>query len=149
MAWLNPALPIERHIVAEIADAATEKLIRRCIRKCQRTAPGLLSGTGPANLWDEICVQSQTNSAYLEIYKDQVERFLIDLAAGTTQVEQLAVWLRTYAGECYLQDMKDRTFNPAAVPVSDKEIAKHVLPDLFYDEAMNYENRRIRAMTGM
>lgn len=149
MTRLNHALPIERYIVAEIANAATEKLIRRCIRKCQRMVPGLLSGTGPANLWDEICVQSQTNSDYLEMYKDQVERFLIDLAAGMTQVERLAVWLRTYAGECYLQDMEEQAFTPAAVPVSDKEIAKHVLPDLFYDEAMNYENRRIRAMTGM
>ena len=148
MAWLNPALPIERHIVAEIADAATEKLIRRCIRKCQSTAPGLLSGTGPANLWDEICVQSQTNSDYLEMYKDQVERFLIDLAAGMTQVERLAVWLRTYAGECYQYDTKRPDFDPAAPPVTDRDIEKYLLSEVF-QEAMDYENRRIRAMTGM
>ena len=142
-----PAMPIERYIVAELADAATEKLVRRCIRKCQRAEPGLLSGSGAANLWDEICVQTQTDSDYSEAYKDHVEGLLLTLAAGLTLVERLAVWLRTYAGECYQQDMEGQTFDPAVLSVSDRDIARHVLPDMLY-EAMNYENRRIREMTG-
>lgn len=145
---LTRTIPIERFIVAELADAATEKLVRRCIRKCQQAVPGLLSGCGAANLWDEICIQTQTDSYYSEMYKDHLEGWLVTMAAEMPRLERLAMWLKTYAGECYEQDIEGQAFDPAAIPVSDKDIAKHVLPDVMY-EAMNYENRRIRNMTGM
>ena len=147
MAQVMPPFPIERFIISKIADTATEKLIRRCIKKCQRAIPGVLSGHGVANLWDEICVQTQTNSCLYELYVDHVKDVLKTLIAGLTSVERLAVWLSTYAGECYQQDAEEQTFDSALRSVSDSDIAKHVTPKVF-GEAMNYENRRIREMTG-
>lgn len=145
---LTRTIPIERYIVAELADAATEKLVRRCIRQCQRAVPGLLSGSGAANLWDEICVQTQTNSDYVEAYKDHVARLLPILIAGLTPIERLAVWLRSYAGECYQYDKERPAFDPSSPLFSDRDIENYLLSEVF-QEAMNYENRRIRNMTGM
>lgn len=136
------------YFIQSIADATADTLIKRLIRTMQRSIPGLLADQGAKNLWDELCAQVQNDdSPFSELYSEHVLKLLGKLASELSESERLAVWLVTYQGECFLDQAHEKIRVPAEVPVNNNEIADHLLQDVL-NEAMNYENSRIRVMTG-
>lgn len=139
---------IGQYFIQSIADATADTLIKRLIRTMQRSVPGLLADQGAKNLWDELCAQVQNDdSPFSELYSEHVLKLLEKLAADLPESERLAVWLVTYQGECFLDQAHEKIKVPAEVPVNNNEIANHLLQDVL-NEATNYENSRIRVMTG-
>ena len=139
---------VANYFVQYFSKLSTDVTVKRCIRFFQKSVPDLLDGNGVANLWDEICVQFQNDSDhFIESYKGIICKRLEVLVETLPEEERLSLWLSTYWGECYLEYPEFDTFNPKDVPVSNSEIAKH-LTDVVCNEAMNYENKRIRMLTG-
>jgi hypothetical protein len=138
---------VGNYFVQCIAQRTEDVVVKRCIRFFQKSAPGLLEDHGAANLWDEICVQFQQDSDWIELCKEHIFKRLEVLVEKLSDEERLSLWLSTYWGECYLEYPEFERFNPEDVPVSSSQIAKHLIDAVCY-EAMNYQNKRIRLLTG-
>lgn len=139
---------VGKYFIHSIAESAEKKLIKRVIRFLQRSVPGLLEDQGAQNLWDEICIQTQNDdSPFSELYSEHIEKLLEKLAEQLSETERVALWLVTYSGECLLDTPGFGLKIPKDMPVKNLEIARHLVQSVL-NEAMNYENKRIRALTG-
>jgi len=139
---------IER-TVAELAGHVADRVTRRLVRQLQGLEAGLLSDSGMKNLWDEICVQTRTDSAWSDSYVDFMMPKLEAIIASLHRHEQMALWLQTYAGQCFMDDCEDGRDCYATAPVSTEEIARHLMSEEVMYLAWNYENSRIRAATDL
>lgn len=86
---------------AELAGHLAERVARRLVRVLQAQEAGLQSDSGMKNLWDEICVQTRTDSAWSDSYVDFMRPKLEAIIASLHRHEQMALWLQTYAGQCF------------------------------------------------
>lgn len=110
--------------------------------------PPIFTGRlGPKNLWEELCIQIQMGDDFFESNCDRARPLLEEEVARLTDLERTALWLTTYEGEIYLDEPLGSVCVPKSLPISARDVAKHLVIQL-RDEAMNYENATIRAMTG-
>lgn len=110
--------------------------------------PVLVEGLGPRNFWEELCIQIQRDDVFFyESNCDRARPLLEEEVARLTDLERTALWLTTYEGEIYLDEPLGSVCVPKSLPISARDVAKHLVIQL-RDEAMNYENATIRAMTG-
>jgi hypothetical protein len=120
-------------------ERATRSLVWHLRRLYRSRARGTLSERGASNCWEELCIALQTDqSASLELRRDILIQDLTRLAASLPEKVRRALWLSTYAGGTWLE--RSPVGEP---PVNAREIAKHVEQEVL-DEAMNYQNARIR-----
>jgi hypothetical protein len=130
------------HLVSEIADAATKRVVKRTIRALQALKDGMLLGddTGLLNTWDEICAQIQTDRSIEWWAYETTARDLI-----ATECERLgkpelkAIWLETGPG---VEWTEEEGANAAPCYCLD-DVEEHAYAALL-TEAANYSNKRIQ-----
>ena len=131
------------HLASEIADLATQRVVRATIRCLQGLREGLQFGddSGLTSIWDEVCVQIQTERLLVWwAYEDTIRSVICTEVKRLAPYELKAIWLDTRAGEewaekmgvgekpCYcLDDVEDRAYSA------------------LLSTAANYTNERIRA----
>lgn len=134
----------ETNIIFELAHQAAKGVTRRVRRDLQKMKDGLLSGddSGLRNAWDEICVQAQTEESYAwEAYEDTITGFIEGYVKKLPEYEQEALWLQTPEGSSW--DSEDDHEDP--YPVNESDISHYLLQEYLLNEAVNWENPRIRA----
>lgn len=118
--------------------------MRQTVRALQvMPVDGLLSGedSGLTNVWDEICVQLQSEySLYWSAYEQTIHAF-VSAYVDELQLHELeAVWLITEQGEewdCELEEERDPD------PVLKDDVVEDVVSAV-YGVATNWTNDRIR-----
>jgi hypothetical protein len=141
-------LSLHAQLIQRMAADIGERLTRRLIRRLQSLVPGVLADEGAANLWDEICLQTRRESILDELYAEDIARRLNALVGELPDLERLALWLQTYNGEVWVEHNHDLDFVAAMLAVSDNDITNYVMSEHVDYERMNYENKRIRELTG-
>lgn len=139
---------VAEYFIGEIASPAADRVVNRTIRLLRAMPPVLVEGLGPRNFWEELCIQIQRDDVFFyESNCDRARPLLEEEVARLTDLERTALWLTTYEGEIYLDEPLGSVCVPKSLPISARDVAKHLVIQL-RDEAMNYENATIRAMTG-
>jgi len=139
----SPALADERDVVRYVANAVCERTAQLTCRYFAGRRDCLLSGNGTElrNLWEEYCVQVQSQESYLwDAYEESLVQF-VTLAIGELEdYERLAIWLQTLDGLSWSADES----NCQHAPVADEALVQYVLQEYVYRLAAEYENQRIR-----
>lgn len=150
-------------LVRRLCYVVTEKLVRQVIRHWQTLPPGIESGNGLKNLWEEACVHIRSESSLSDLYRDELLKTL-SLKVGMLEFHELsALWLQTYDGECYAEGPRSWSEEPGVIstgdaaketspsknitdwPVDRKAVARRIVDDELMYECWNYQNSRIRA----
>ena len=134
----------ESRIVKDLADDLRGRLIRRAVRALQvMPVNDLLSGddSGLANVWDEICVQLQSeHSLYWSAYEQTINA-LVETYVDDLQLHELeAFWLVTEQGEdwdCELVEEREPD------PLLKDDVVEYVVGGV-YQAASDWTNERIR-----
>lgn len=132
---------------ANLAYIAEERLVARVIKQLKSTAPGVMAGEGAANLWDEICVGLYNDSSLTQMYSDYIYRVLIDEINNCLEAERIALWLTTYSGQVFLQELPATVAVPGDIPFNAKDVANNTLQTVL-NEAMDDESPWVLEMKG-
>lgn len=133
----------ESRIVAALAKATTDRIVRKVIAQLQRQTEGRQSGddSGLANVWDEVCVQLQfQESIFWDVYVETVKQFLAGPVDDLADYELAAVWLQTPQGEDWLGE-EDGSRD--ADPVYWGDVVDYLF-EMLCEKAANWSNPRIR-----
>ena len=137
---------IEQHIVAAWAKQLSDKLLEKSI-SCleQMNYSGMLSGddSGLNNVWEEICVQIQTElSFFWGSYVEMMESLLSCYVEQLDRDARLALWAVTDEGWDYIYDHHAEDARVEDVPVFVDEIVAKLMEELL-SVAASYSNQRI------
>ena len=108
----------------------------------------MLVDEGAINLWEEICVQTRWGSPLLNTYASEMEKRLRPLVDQLSTADRMTVWLETDDGECMIDDDEIVGFDRVLAAVNTDQIVGHIIRAYVMTEAMNFQNARIRMMTG-
>jgi len=136
---------IERRRAATLI---AERVTRKLIRTIQRLPPGLLEGEGALNLWDEVCIQARRDSPWLDRYKDEIADRLEPLVITLSGADKLMLWLESGPGEIALAETDESTITLLAGRVKVRDIVDYLITDHLTSEMLDYDNGRIRTLTG-
>lgn len=125
-----------------------ERITRKLIRSLQSLPARELADQGAANLWDEVCVHTRRESPWADVHRDEVEKKLVELVGELATAERVALWLATFNGQCLIQSEDEVSLTDLIPAVREQEIVSHLLSKHVAYEMMNYDNARIRKMTG-
>jgi hypothetical protein len=128
-------------IVAEIADLALARVVKRTMRGLQGLKDGLQSGadSGLANTWEEICAQVRTEESVLwKAYEATARALVLGELNRLSSQELSAMWLQTDPGEQWAQDEGE----DAKPGYCRDDLEDHAF-DALITEAASYSNRRI------
>ena len=131
------------HLVVEMADRITERSVNRCLRRLQALRDGLQLGedTGLISIWDEVCVQVQTERTIVWwAYESTIRSIVMGELEDLEAYELKAVWLETPPGENWAAD---EGVSERPVYCLD-DIEDHIYGALLA-KAANFSNARIRA----
>ncbi len=140
-------------IISAIAADACEKVSGKVVRSLRQMTKGMQSGDDSPlkNIWDEICVQVQTQESEMwEAYLDTVSR-VIQSELKPLKVEILqAIWLQTDAASDWESEIEDKIEYgeikeaETKAPCDRDEIAEYILHEFVLNKAADWTNRRIR-----
>lgn len=157
---------LNKIISCQLSYELTEKLVKQVIRHWQKLPPGVESGSGLKNLWEEACVHIRLESSLSEMFRDELTKTMSTKVDKLNLLDVAALWLPTYDGESYAAgpdivpenfnaemtgDFAQRTFPSKKIeewPIDRKAIAQHVVGEALMYECWNYQNSRIRARLG-
>ena len=134
-----------KNIISEIAESECNRICRKTIRSLQKMTEGMQSGddSGLKNIWDEICVQVQ--SQYSFFWDAYLETINITIAYDVEQLDtplKRAIWLQTQSG----MDWTSEEENPDSVPIGecvDWDITDYILNAFVLKTATDWKNKRI------
>lgn len=134
----------ERDILLPFANDLATKITKECIsffEESTQTMSGDDSQLG--NVWEEICVQVQSeHSFYWEAYDETVRSLISDYVSKLKVHEALALW---YLTEGYFNwDQKSEDEKP---PVYDGDLIEYIVQN-FYQKAVNFTSDSIEAFLG-
>lgn len=132
----------EARLLDSMAKEAVKRLVRCVILELQRMRE-LLSGddSGLANVWDEICVQKQSEESFLwDAYDDTVRATVEKVLEKVSITEVQAIWLQTDEGEDWLVDNDEEDSD---IPWFQDDVVEYIMQEV-YGVAANWSNRRIR-----
>ena len=134
----------ESTVVSQLAAQVAKRLTRKVITQLQRLKD-VQSGDDSKlqNVWDEICVQMQTEQSLSWDAYDDTARSLVAACLKTLPThEQQALWLQTEEGSNWsLEDEEERE----QFPVCDENTVEYLLNDHIYPAAGRWSNARIQA----
>jgi len=121
------------------------RFVRRIVRGLQsmNDSSMLLSGDGSTliNVWDEICVQQQSEESFAwPAYVQTIEAFIAGDLEGIAHADLTALWLDTETGSDWSIDCK-----PGEIPSPCEVDVATMLFDKVLRAADDYTNARIRA----
>ena len=137
---------IEEKIVAAWARRISNKIIKKTIKALkQLNGDAMQSGdsSGLKNLWEEICVQMQSEvsffwSAYISVIDSLITGYVDELSPD----ERSALWAVSDEGWDYIYDHHADDIGIADLPVSTDDICRKLQFDLL-QAASDYSNERI------
>jgi len=137
--------PTARKSGTERGDKLIARFVGATVRELQAMtdAAMLLSGddSGLENVWDEICVQQQTEESYsCGAYVETIRALLQGRVEELSMPELAAIWLRTEQGEDWSLDNDDGV-EPAPVV---EDVVEFLFTELI-SRANDHTNARIRA----
>ena len=104
---------------------------------------------GAKNLWDEICVQIRSEHPLTESYQDHVRKRLSALMPALRSAERLALWFDSYPAECFQADEDRVSIDQAIASAAEEDqLIDHVMSAHVMPVICNYQNKRIREITG-
>jgi hypothetical protein len=140
-------MDLKDQIISEVASAALEKVSRRIITALQRMkGSSLQSGvdSGLTNIWDEVCVQVQTEySFYWDAYKATIDPIIEDEIQKLPAFVRHAIWFQTDQEFAWLCDAAGKE-HPEVPSDSWDGIADHIF-EYMLEQARKWSNPRIRA----
>jgi hypothetical protein len=131
------------HVVSEIAELVTKRVVRRATRKVQELRDGMQLGedTGLLNIWDEVCVQVQTERTLVWWAYEKTIRSILHGELQRVPAQELkAIWLEMALGADWAQE--EGVDESPSYCLDDVE--DHVY-DALMTNAVNYSNERIRS----
>lgn len=135
-------------LIARFACRVANKLTRSVIRTLQSTTDGRQSGddSGLKDLWDEICVQVQSQeSVYWNLYLDIVDAEIDSLLAQADPNDIQSIWLQCPAGEEWqCEGLSERCSSPDEIPAAMGDVRDYLRGRLLR-AAAQWSNRRIEA----
>jgi len=135
-------------IISDLAHTACEKISRKVIRSLTKMTDGMQSGDGTflKNIWDEVCVQVQTEESVMwDSYVDTIQALILDKLAGLDVTTKQAIWLQTDEGIDWSVDSEDAN---KEIPIVSEDIAQYVLNQFVLSAAADWTNRRIEKYLG-
>jgi hypothetical protein len=134
----------ESAIVRALAEDVAQRITRKVIPTLQALTDKLSGDdSGLETMWDEICVQVQSEeSVFWNVYDETAQNIVRGYIRELADYERAAIWLLTNAGENWsCEDEEDRL----ACPVNEDDIAEHVAHHHIYGEAAECSNARVHA----
>jgi hypothetical protein len=132
----------EAGIVKDMAKVAIDRIERQVITKLQRMnglwndEPGLLK-----TLWDEVCVQMQSEQTFAWDAIDETVRTLVAAQVAKLPAhERAALWLQTSEGIDWTCS-EDEARDPS--PVYSNDVVEDLTRHHIYPVACNWTNRRL------
>lgn len=134
----------EKAIVRAVADEACRRCVNSVRRSLQQMPAGLLGDAFTLNsVWEEICVQVQSDRSFPWRVYDETMRLGVDSAVEElASYEREAVWLQTDAAWEW-EHAEDAERHP--YPVAASDIISFIMEDHLLPEARRWSNSRIRA----
>ena len=128
-------------ILKDIAARECSRISRKTVRTLQKMRDGMQSGEDSPlqNIWDEICVQVQSEESVMWwAYRDTIEGIIaieVDLLDLPTKK---AIWLQTDGYENW-----DEEDGEESVPWVAEDITRYILHAFVLSTAEDWHNRRI------
>ena len=137
---------IEQHIVAAWARQLSKKIIKGAIADLKKlNGSAMLSGEGSGlkNIWDEICVQMQSEESFFwSAYLVTIDDFLRHRVAQLQPDQLLALWAVTNEGWDYIYDHHAESINRDQIPVCVDDVIRNLQGELL-SVATDTSNKRI------
>lgn len=136
-------------IVSALAAAVCQRVTCKVIRGLQRMDASMCGGTmlsgegtGLENVWDEICVQMQSEeSCAWEAYDATINALVAGCVEDLSGFEREALWLQTRQGEDWEFENDDER---SSYPVCNDDIETYLRQSVL-NAANDWSNSRIRA----
>jgi hypothetical protein len=129
-----------RAFAEEICQRLTRKIID-CLQK-MKDAPHSGDGSGLENIWDEICVQIQSEQSILwNLYDSTVRQMVEAEVEKLSPHEREAIWLQTPEADRWEFDEESES---KPYPVCYDDIVGYLVNKHIYHAACNWNNQRIR-----
>jgi len=131
-------------IIEWVAEREAAEIGRRVVRALRRMKAEMQSGddSGLADLWDEICVQMQTEQSVMwDHYEDVIRGLVLREVQALDKHLRMALWLQTREGQDW--DWDDEDLDQHDVPYSPFEVADYITEAVVLSKAADYTNRRI------
>lgn len=138
---------LNRYFRQALEEQAEDRLVGQTISCLETAPPGVMEDQGAENLWDEISVGLHNDSLLSEMYLNQIHMVLEQEAGKLSKAERLVLWLTTYWGEIFLDQLPETIKVPDDIPASDTEIAQHLMQSMTY-AAENNKNPWVQEMMG-
>ena len=122
-------MSIEQAIVQAWARQLTANAIAQVRREMTDLNENLLSGddSGLSNVWDEVCAQVQgEESAFWETYLEVLDDNLRMYLSSISQEAELALWIETPEGGCWVSGHEQDPVNIEEVPVNREDVVRHL-----------------------
>jgi hypothetical protein len=138
-------------IISRLADRQCKWICEKTIGFLQKMTEGMQSGDDSPlkNLWDEICVQVQSQESMLwDFYLDYMQKIIWNQLKKLDLITRYAIWLQTEAGEEFLLDFEEyeeygSTVDTLEYLYDKHDILNHILNNYVLREAANATNARI------
>jgi hypothetical protein len=131
------------NIIYEIADKECERICRKTIHSLQKMKEGMQSGedTILRNVWDEVCVQVQSQKSVL--WNAYLENKNVIIAYEVSELDDVikqAIWLQTFQSmdwDCEYEGAEE-------VPYIEDDITNYITHNYLLSKAADWSNSRIR-----
>jgi hypothetical protein len=128
-------------IIVRIAEQECKRISRKVVLALQKMTDGMQSGddSGLKNIWDEICVQVQSEQSIMwNLYEDLISDIIAWEVEKLGDVHKQAIWLQTSEGIYWDDDKKP-------IPYVDQDITDYIFRSYVLNAAADWKNRRIEA----
>lgn len=133
----------QERMIRQLADRQCKRICHITIRSLQKLKDCMLSGdgTGLKNIWDEVCVQVQSEESYAwHAYLETIRVTIAYEVERLPRLEQEAIWLQTSQADDWDAEQED---TPDSVPICLDDITDHILQGYVLAKAEDYRNGRI------
>lgn len=130
-------------IIHKLAEKECTTISAKVIRRLQRMTESMQSGddTPLKNIWDEICVQVQSQeSIFWELYLTEIARIIASYVDELDNHIKQAIWLQTDEGVSWECDHE----NADVVYSSDDDIVEYIMDKFVLPAAADWSNERIK-----
>ncbi len=129
-------------IIMKLAAKEVDRLARIVVSRLRRSHESLMSGedSGLKNIWDEYCVQTQSEKSFFySSYEDVIKEMIRTELTRVPNELRAAIWLQTEEG----MDWYEMNSETDAEQTSDSDdIVDHVYESV-EEKSLNYTNSRI------
>ena len=133
----------EKDIIKKFAEGTAKRISDQTITALQEMTE-ILSGDGSCleNIWEEVCVQVQSEQSFFwDAYDDTVRSLVSAYIEKLPYHEKSALWFQTDDGWDWLYDQDEKSDEKP--PVFDHDIVQYIVQKYIYDEAGAWSSNSI------